>query len=549
MRSLQGMYVVLQGTHNYAPYVCTRIQRQLMTSPLRRALSIVLLCAVVVSLGVATGATVLSGPADTLADDRVAIQPVEDTPYAFLDDDDELVIDVTGAAFDDAEGVNTNAVTGFSEVFEITYTADEFAEVWIETENDSAVTFTANGDSFETESNNVTLGPNETVAVGFSIDTRDATALPADIHEEDFSVHANVKEPEADADSESDDAGADDVGGSDDSDDGSSTTVEGTGDERSVSVANLDGGETAVVDLGGMELDGANVSLDRLDLTSSGGGSYELDIHGTPEPIDGAGALETADGAKPHAYLALDYEFDPTAVEELTLGVSADYAYLDEREVDANDLVVFRLTDDGEWDALDGDLIEPADAGERDLPDDRAHLEATAEGLSVFAVASHVPVASVTDATVEDTTIDVEQETAVTATVENNGGAAGNDTLALEANGTVIDTTAVTLSTDEPTEVRLPVAFDEPGVYDLSVNGTAAGTVTVEEPPVDGEASLPEVDLDLGDGEDPAEAAAPDEPVEEPAGFGVAEFGGLSALLLVIVFLLVLVRRAPTGER
>jgi len=525
-----------------------------MGSSLRHALSIVFLCVVVVSLAVATGATVLSEPADTLADDRVAIQPADDTPYAFLDADDELVIDVTGAAFDNAEGINTNAVTGFSEVFEITYTADEFAEVWIETGNDSPLTFTANGASFENASNNVTLGPNDTVAVGFTVDTRDTAALPATIHEEDFSVHANVKEPEVDDDEADDDAGSGDAGtggggGSDDSDDGSSTTVEGTGDERTVNADNLDDGETAGIDLGGMELDGANVSLDRLDLTSSGGGSYDLDIHGTPEPIDGAGALETADGAKPHAYLALDYEFDPTAVEELTLGVSADYAYLDEREVDANDLVVFRLTDDGEWDALDGDLIEPADAGERDLPDDRAHLEATAEGLSVFAVASHVPVASVTDATVEDTTIDVEQETAVTATVENNGGAAGNDTLALEANGTVIDTTAVTLSTDEPTEVRLPVAFDEPGVYDLSVNGTAAGTVTVEEPPVDGEASLPEVDLDLGDGEDPAEAAAPDEPVEEPAGFGVAEFGGLSALLLVIVFLLVLVRRAPTGER
>lgn len=61
-----------------------------------RTRTALLLCLIglAASLALATGATVIDGPADTLADDRVAIQPADgpNGEYAYLDGDDELVI-------------------------------------------------------------------------------------------------------------------------------------------------------------------------------------------------------------------------------------------------------------------------------------------------------------------------------------------------------------------------------------------------------------------------------------------------------------------------
>ena len=55
-----------------------------------------------------TGAVVFDEPADRI-DDDVALQP-GDNPYAFLDENDELAIDITEDNPDiDADGVNPDA--------------------------------------------------------------------------------------------------------------------------------------------------------------------------------------------------------------------------------------------------------------------------------------------------------------------------------------------------------------------------------------------------------------------------------------------------------
>lgn len=517
----------------------------------RRALLFVLICVLGGSLAVATGATVLDDRADTLANDRVAIQPAADTPYASLDEDDELVVDLTAASFEgDAEGLNANSITAFGDVFTITYTADEFAEVWLETDPDSELlTFTANGESIEGRENNVTLRPNETVSIGFSVDTREADVVPGTVRQADFSVHANVKESEeVDTDEDGDPSSS--------SDGATSTIVEGAGDERFVRMENVDGGETVGVDLGGVRMNGANVTLDRLDLTSSGGGSYELHVHGTPDPVEEAGPLDAADGAEPHAYVVFDpgpdHAFDPDRIEELTLGFSADSAYLDDRGVDGIDLAVLRTTDEGEWEELDVDLVAEDDADERGLPADRTHFESTTTDLSVFAVANHVVRPEATDASVADTQLDVGEATNVSATLENVGGAAGDATVTLETNGTVVDDRTVALDPGESTSVTFPAAFETGGIYDVSVLGTDAGTVVVG-PDRIGEGAGGNVAGGGSNPDDAGQAAAPPGdgggPLEEPAGLSATDLGGLLLSVLVALTMIALVRRAPRGGR
>jgi hypothetical protein len=90
--------------------------------------------------------------------------------------------------------VNVGTTGRIDDVFTVTYTADEYARVWIEYDSEN-VTFVADGDSIEGEANNVTLAPNETVAVGLAFDTRGkaaGTRLGAD----EFSIEAEIAEPE-----------------------------------------------------------------------------------------------------------------------------------------------------------------------------------------------------------------------------------------------------------------------------------------------------------------------------------------------------------------
>lgn len=100
----------------------------------RRTLIFALLLVAAGSLIFTTGAAVVDGPADTFADDDLAVQPADgpNGNYAYLNDDDEIVVDISASNPNlgpDFEGVNPDALAAADGVFEITYTADEYARV------------------------------------------------------------------------------------------------------------------------------------------------------------------------------------------------------------------------------------------------------------------------------------------------------------------------------------------------------------------------------------------------------------------------------------
>ena len=97
--------------------------------------------------------------------------------------------------------------------------------------------------------------------------------------------------------------------------------------------------------------------------------------------------------------------------------------------------------------------------------------------VPVGAVQSDV---TVTDATVSQSTISAGETVAVTASVTNDGTANWTGSIELTANGTAIDTTGVTLGSGNSTTVEFNPAFDDPGTYDLAIEGVSAGTVTVQ---------------------------------------------------------------------
>ena len=153
------------------------------------------------SLAFATGAAVVDGPADTFADDDLAVQPADgpNGDYAYLNDDDEIAIDISASNPNirdpSFEGINVDSTATIDDVFTITYTAERYAHVWIEYDGDGEVAFVSDGDSIEGKANNVTLGPNQTVTVGLELDAGDAAA-GTQLGADEFRINASLAEPE-----------------------------------------------------------------------------------------------------------------------------------------------------------------------------------------------------------------------------------------------------------------------------------------------------------------------------------------------------------------
>jgi hypothetical protein len=522
-----------------------------------RTLTLVLLLVAAGSLAFATGAAVIDGDADTVADGDLAVQPADgpNGNYSYLNDDDEIAIDVSASnpniedpSFD---GVNVGTTGRIDGMFTVTYTADEYAHVWIEYASEN-VTFVADGDSIEGEANNVTLAPNETVTVGLALDTHGAeagTQLGAD----EFSIEAKIAEP--------DDVGITGASTQQAGDGGPTTTVVSPSAERREFVArDIERGDGVRFLSEGMELDRDDVTLEGIELEGVRNERVELTAAGSPDPVANGSALAAPTDPRPIGYLSLDYNFAPDAVDAMTIRFSADPAQLNETGTDPTDVTLYRQTDASDWEAKHVEVIDEDPDGLPDLPEDRVHFRATTEEFSTFAVAAHEPRFDVTEATLASEAINSGENATVRATVRNGGGAAGERAMTLTADGDPVATKTVELAPNETATVALAGTFPAVGEYDLAVAGTDAGALLVGDPAdEEREADSAAAGTETGaaaeertqggvigteDGDEPGEESG-GRPTEEPSAIGLVELGGLLATVTLSLAGVALVRRLP----
>jgi len=516
-------------------------------STVRRTLLLAALVAAAGGLAFATGAAVVDGPADTFAEERLAVQPADgpNGDYAYLNDD-EIVVDISasneklGPSF---EGVNPDALASADGVFEITYTADEYARVWIE-HTEANVTFVADGTSIEGRPNNVTLGPNETVAVGLRIDARGA-ATGTTLGGDDFDIRAEIAEPE--------ERGATALNGDETDDDGDSvtTTVHSPApDTREFEGSGLSPGEEVTFDAGRMEIGGGNVTLDRVRIMNTPGDGVGFRTVGQPEPFAAAGALRDSRDAAPIGYFEFTHTFTAEDVSGVRFSVSVDREYLNDTGGTPENLVLYRRSEaepDG-WERLETERVDPSVRRFLGLPEDRVHVEATTDDSSVFAVATERPVVRATGASLDRTAIDPSESVVVRTTVANEGGADGPREMTVTADGDPVATRRVDLDPDESTTIAFEPTFDDPGTYEVAVGGTTVGTLVVGDP--DGDESDEDGAASTGDetdagavGLNDVDDAASDAPTEEPSGIDLSNLGGLAAFLAIVLVSVALVRR------
>ncbi|KKF39442.1 hypothetical protein FK85_28485 [Halorubrum saccharovorum] len=517
-----------------------------MTNPTaRRTLTLALFLVAAGSLIFTTGAAVIDGPTDTVADADLAIQPADgpNGQYAYLNDD-EIAIDISASnpkIGPDFEGINPDSLASADDVFTITYTADEYAHVWIEDESEN-VTFVADGDSIEGEANNVTLGPNETVAVDLALDTRGAAAgtkLGAD----EFSISATLAEPE--------DASMMSASTRRTSDAGPTTTVTSPSDDRREFVASDVGyGDAVRFETGGMHLDGGDVTLDGLDLEGVRSARAEMSAAGSPDPAANGSALDAPTTPRSIAYLTVEHDFAADEVDAMTIRFSASREAIDDAGVNPERVTFYRQTDAGDWNEKDTSVVGEDAVRTRGLSEDRVHFRATTEDFSTFAVAERVPRVDVTEATLDTPAIDPGEEATVGATIRNGGGAAGEETVTLTADGDPVANETVALAPNETATVALSVAFETAASTSLAVDGADAGALLVGDPASDdGDVEPGDGEMGDGDARDAPGGESTDEsgvgPTEEPAGIDLVQLGGLLALVALVSVGVALVRRTP----
>lgn len=92
------------------------------------------------------------------------------------------------------------------------------------------------------------------------------------------------------------------------------------------------------------------------------------------------------------------------------------------------------------------------------------------------------PNISIRDVRVDATAVEVGEDVTASARVENDGNADGSVDLALTVDGQEVRTETVAVPAGTNRTVSFATSFEEPGTYELAIDGTVAGTVVVDEP-------------------------------------------------------------------
>jgi hypothetical protein len=188
---------------------------------------------------------------------------------------------------------------------------------------------------------------------------------------------------------------------------------------------------------------------------------------------ESVGDVATATGTMPLAGFTVVNTVPDEEISNATIQFGVTQTHLQTLGVSAASISLYRYHDGG-WNAVP--------TTPRNSTNGTQQFRAETPGFSRFAITTDPQASSniaVTDATLETAQVAPGETFSVTATVENNGDTAGTFVGGLTADGAVISTARTTVGAGETTTMTLRSQTSETGTFDLLVNGTSAGTLTV----------------------------------------------------------------------
>ena len=470
------------------------------------------------------------GEIDTLdeIDDLVAYpSPGTNGAYATLGADGRIAIDLTSNNPNvDGEGVPPEAFTGIDDVLRLEYTGDEQTTVWLESDEERITFYTDDG-AIDGAEDAVTLGPDESVGVGFSVDSEGLSA--GDRLVSSVTIRADGSPTGLSPSIPGSCAPA--------------TIDVGTPDEltRSVAITNVQRCHPETVDLQSLPI-AEMATLESIDLQFDRREDVSFEVRTTAfgaqtgSATSGVGSNGPAAVFDDHlrksgvAPIGSYQVVDPPATDLVTgeshaLHVDADW--LDAEGIDPGEVSLYAAGEDG-WQAVEttvespeaptGDPAgtsadDPADeSAEESEPDEVVRFEAATGAIAGategqpagYALGFDAPVVSVADAGVDASdSAGVGDELPIRATLVNDGPVDAAVDLELLVDGEPAGVVSETVPADGSTDVTLAHAFDEPGSYDLGLaveTTRVGGSFVVDEATVDlGTATVETDDVDVVD--------------------------------------------------
>ena len=236
-----------------------------------------------------------------------------------------------------------------------------------------------------------------------------------------------------------------------------------------------DGPDTAVDQL---TVGNSTVSFESNDLTLTATDHAQTPVPDDLEQFGSLLAIETDD-------LELRVHSDEYDVDTSSLSVwDADTGSTLETSVDTDEeIATASISTDGTYGLL----------GEEEAPPPAIGVPAPSDDPAEFVIS---------DASVDTTDPAPGDDVGVTATVANVGDESGTTTVALEADGAVVDETSVSLQGGQTERITLSVTAPDEGSLELALNGEELETVTVETPPPEDPSDDDDADDDVEPTED-----------------------------------------------
>ena len=185
-----------------------------------------------------------------------------------------------------------------------------------------------------------------------------------------------------------------------------------------------------------------------------------------------AGSFAAETNTLSAGYVDIEHTLAAEEIAGATYEFSIRRAYLDELGVDAEGVTLYHRLD-GEW--------VPRETAPTDTDGTYYRFAGTMPEFSVFALGTGAPPIGVSEASLSASTVETGDSATVSATVENRGRDAAEQTIELTIDGEVVGSESVSLAAGETTEIDFAYTPTAAGEYTLAVGGVDVGVLTVGE--------------------------------------------------------------------
>ncbi len=235
-----------------------------------------------------------------------------------------------------------------------------------------------------------------------------------------------------------------------------------------VTADGVEAGETVTMDVS--DTQSGDVKVDSVSGTSTESGDVTLTVGSEDDSTAETTEFETDDGAEEVGRFSLTSASGDQSLDDVSVTFEVSKQRLDAMRADLESIGLYARVD-GEWVALETEAV-----GET-----ATHYVFSADSpyLSEFAVGALRPLYDLWSASVDTRTVAAGEEVTASARVTNVGAADGVFVAELVVDGRTVATSQLTVAAGGTRQATFRWTPDEPGTYELVVNGVPAGTVTV----------------------------------------------------------------------